>query len=174
MINLRVIAVRLAFIALAFPNFSAQQSEAAPSRAQQPPSPSQPGRQYSGMYSFLKDGEFVQLTVEDDSKVSGSISRYAEDGSDKDGGDKSGFVDQFFRTGALDGNKLSFATVPLRGIWFDFNGTVDRGEGKNPGDEAYYVLNGTLTESATDAQKKVTTHSQAASFKMFPRDAPRN
>jgi hypothetical protein len=48
---------------------------------------------------------------------------------------------------------------------------VDRGEGKNPGDDSYYVLKGTLTENVTDANKKVTSRSQEVTFKMFPQDA---
>ena len=39
-----------------------------------------------------------------------------------------------------------------------FSGTFERGEGKNPGDEAYFVLKGTLTENISDANKKVTSH----------------
>jgi hypothetical protein len=132
-----------------------------------PAAPAQPdakaGREYSGMYAFLKEGEFVQLTVEDTGHVTGFISRFGDEENDK-----GEFLDQFFKTAKLEENKLSFATVMVRGVTFDFNGTVERGEGKNPGDEAYFVLKGTLTENATDANKKVTSHSQDVAFKMFP------
>ncbi len=37
--------------------------------------PAKPTGDYSGMYSFLQDGEFVQLTVEDAGRVTGFISR---------------------------------------------------------------------------------------------------
>lgn len=124
------------------------------------------GQQYSGTYSFLKDGEFVQLTVEDDSRVSGFISRFGDGDSDK-----GAFLDQFFKSGKLDGNKLTFTTQTVHGVAFEFKGTVERGEGKNPGDEAYLMLKGTLTQSTTDANKKVTTHSQDVAFRIFPRDA---
>src|SRR6266568_2530715 len=33
---------------------------------------------YSGMYSFLREGEFVQITIEDKGAVSGFISRFGE------------------------------------------------------------------------------------------------
>jgi len=36
----------------------------------------QPGVEYSGMYNFLRDGEFVQVTVEDQGNVTGFISRF--------------------------------------------------------------------------------------------------
>jgi hypothetical protein len=121
---------------------------------------------YSGMYSFLKEGEFVQVTVEDTGHVTGFVSRFGDEENNKEE-----FLDQFFKTAKLDGNKLSFTTEMVNGVTFDFKGTVERGEGKNPGDEAYFVLNGTLTQSATDANKKVTSHSQEVAFKVFPQDA---
>lgn len=121
------------------------------------------GREYSGMYSFLKDGEFVQVTVEDDGRVTGFISRYGED--------KVTFVDQFFKSGKIDGNKLSFTTKAVNGLAFDFKGTVERGDGKNPGDEGYFVLKGTLSENLTDANKKTTSSSREVELKGFPQDA---
>jgi len=124
------------------------------------------GPHYSGMYSFLKEGEFVQLTVEDGVQLTGFVSRYGDGESDK-----GAFLDQFFKSGKLDGNKLSFTTETVHGVWFDFTGTVERGEGKNPGDEAYYVLKGTLTQNSTDVNKKVSSHSHSVLFKMFPQEA---
>jgi hypothetical protein len=124
------------------------------------------GPAYSGMYTFLKEGEFVQVTVEDEGHVTGFISRFGNGDSDK-----GAFLDQFFKSGKLEGNKLSFTTEIVHGVAFDFKGTVDRGEGKNPGDEAYFVLKGTLTENASDVNKKVTSHSREVAFKMFPQDA---
>jgi opacity protein-like surface antigen len=131
---------------------------------------SKAGREYSGMYSFLKDGEFVQITVEDEGRVTGFVSRYGDGDSDKDA-----FLDQYLHSGKLDGNKLTFTTETVQGIWFEFKGAVDRGEGKNPGDEAYYVLKGTLTDNTRDAEKKVTSHSRDVLFKLFPAEAsPKN
>jgi opacity protein-like surface antigen len=123
-------------------------------------------RAYSGMYTFLKEGEFVQLTVEDDKRVTGFISRYGESESDK-----GAFLDQFFKSAKLEGNKLNFTTDIVHGVSYDFHGTVERGEGKNPGDEAYFVLKGWLTENSSDVNKKVTSQSQEVAFKMFPQDA---
>ena len=121
---------------------------------------------YSGMYSFLKDGEFVQLTVEDGGSITGFVSRFGDGESDK-----GAFLDQFFKTGKLEGNKLTFTTEVVHGVAFDFQGTVERGEGKNPGDEAYFVLKGTLSENVSDANKKVTSHPRPVVFKMFPQEA---
>jgi len=137
---------------------------AEPAAAAQPDAKGAPA--YSGMYAFLKEGEFVQVTVEDTGHVTGFVSRFAD--GDNDQGE---FLDQFFKSAKLEGNKLSFTTEIVRGVAFDFKGTVERGEGKNPGDEAYFVLKGTLTENASDAKKNVTSHSQEVAFKMFPQGA---
>jgi len=125
------------------------------------------GRAYSGMYTFLKDGEFVQVTVEDEGRVNGFVSRFGDGDSDK-----GAFLDQYFKKDSkLDGNKLSFSTEIVHGVSFDFKGTVERGEGKNPGDEAYFVLKGSLTENKSDVNKKVTSQSRDVVFKLFPQEA---
>ncbi len=131
----------------------------------QPPADSKEQHSYAGMYSFLKDGEFLQLTVEDGGHITGFISRYGDGESDK-----GAFLDQFLKTGKLDGNKLTFATEVVHGVGFSFQGTVERGDGKNPGDEAYFLLKGTLTQNITDTNKKVSSQSRPVVFKMFPQD----
>jgi len=147
---------------------AAQDSKPAPKSGEQssPAAEAKPGQGYSGLYSFVKEGEFVQLTVEDEGRVTGFVSRYGEGESDK-----GAFLDQFFRSGKLDDPKLTFVTETVHGVWFDFKGTVERGEGKNPGDEAYYVLKGTLTQNTTDADKKVSSHPREVVLKMFPQEA---
>lgn len=180
---LRNIIFAAAFLAtalsLSLASFAAQQ-EAKPApklgdaSASKTPSPtpaasakdSTDGKQYSGMYTFLKEGEYVQLTVEDAGQVTGFISRYDDGASEK-----GTFVDQFFKTGKLDDNKLSFTTKPSHDLWFEFNGTAQRGAGRNPGDDSYYVLKGTLTENTTGPDKKVTSRHQDVTFKMFPQEA---
>lgn len=129
------------------------------------PSAPVPGSEYSGMYSFSRDGEFVQVTVEDQGRVTGFVSRYGDAESDR--GD---FLDHFFKSGKLDGNQLTFATETVHGVSFEFRGTIERGEGKNPGDEAYYVLKGTLVETTTDDSKKTASRSRQVAFKSFPQD----
>jgi hypothetical protein len=129
------------------------------------PAPAQPGAEYSGMYNFLRDGEFVQITVEDQGNVTGFISRFGDSESDR-----GAFLDHFFKQGKLDGNKLTFTTQTVHGIWYEFRGTIERGEGKKSGDEAYYILKGTLTENATDEAKKTTSRSREVALKSFPQD----
>jgi hypothetical protein len=123
-----------------------------------------PGSNYSGMYSFLREGEFVQVTVEE-GRVTGFVSRFGDSESDR--GD---FLDHFFKSGKLDGNQLAFTTEIVHGVSFEFKGTIDRGDGKNPGDEAYYVLKGTLVEMNTDEAKKTSSRSREVALKSFPQD----
>ncbi len=117
------------------------------------------------MYSFRQDGEFVQITVEDAGRVTGFVSRYGDGESDK-----GAFLNQFFKQGKLDGQKISFTTDTVHGVWFEFNGTIERGLGKNPGDEAYFVLKGPLTEYRSDVNKKTSSKSASVAFKSFPKD----
>jgi hypothetical protein len=157
-ISFRSGALQLAcFVFLAFLPMTAQPDKA--------PAPL-PGSDYSGMYSFLRDGEFVQVTVENQGRVTGFVSRYGDLESDR-----GAFLDHFFKQGKLDGNKLTFTTETVHGIWFEFRGTVERGEGKKAGDEAYYLLKGTLTEySTTDDAKKTSPRSREVALKSFPQD----
>ena len=128
-------------------------------------SPATPGADYSGMYSFLRDGEFVQVTVEDRGRVTGFVSRYGDSENDR-----GVFLDHFFKPGKLDGNQLAFTTETVHGVSFEFRGTIERGEGKSPGDEAYYVLKGTLVENTSDEAKKTFSRSREVALKSFPQD----
>jgi hypothetical protein len=124
-----------------------------------------PAEDYSGMYTFLQDGEFVQVSVEDQGKVIGFVSRYGDAESDR-----GAFLDQFFKDGKLDGKRLSFSTQTVHGVWYEFKGTVGRGAGKTTNDEGYYVLKGTLIQNSTDVNKKTTAKRQNVVFKSFPQD----
>lgn len=125
-----------------------------------------PASDISGMYTFLEEGEFVQITIEEQDKVTGFISRYGELPTDK-----GAFLDQFIKKGTLAGNALSFVTEALHGVGYEFKGTVTRGPGKAPGDESYYILKGTLTQTRTDAQQHTSTRSREVEFRSFPQDA---
>lgn len=133
---------------------------------QQQQTPADKPQDFSGMYSFLHDGEFVQITLEDQNRLTGFISRYGDGDSDR-----GVFLDHFFKTASTDGTKLSFITEQKHGVWFEFQGTVERGEGKAPTDDAYFVMKGKLTRYTSDADKKVTAESREITMKSFPRDA---
>jgi hypothetical protein len=126
---------------------------------------SKPADDYSGTYSFLQDGEFLQVTVEDQGKVTGFVSRYGDTETDR-----GLFLDHFFKQGKLEERKLTFTTQTVHGVWYEFKGTIERGDGKKVGDEAYYVLKGTLTQYNVDLQQKTTSKLRDVVFKSFPRD----
>ena len=133
-----------------------------------PPAPSasaKPAEDYSGTYSFLQDGEFLQVTVEEEGKVTGFVSRFGDTETDR-----GLFLDHFFKQGKLDDKKLTFTTQTVHGVWYEFNGTIERGDGKKPGDEAYYVLKGTLIQNNVDTQQKTTSKLRDVVFKSFPQD----
>lgn len=154
------------FVLLALMLAGGQAKEGGKKNEQHPaPTAPLPGSEYSGMYSFLREGEFVQLTVEDQARITGFVSRYGDAESDR--GD---FLDHFFKSGKLDGNQLTFTTEIVHGVSFEFHGTIARGEGKNPGDEAYYVLKGTLVQNTTDEAKKISTQQREVALKSFPQD----
>ena len=123
------------------------------------------GADYSGMYTFLREGEFVQITVEEQGKLSGFISRYGDLESDR-----GAFLDQFIKQGSIDGQNLKFATDTVHGTWFEFQGAAGRGPGKTVNDEGYYVLKGTLTQHSGDANHKDEAKSREVVFKSFPQD----
>ena len=115
----------------------------------------------SGMYSFLKEGEFLQITVEKNA-VTGYISRMGE--TDSDGGV---FLDQFFAKADVQGHNVSFTTRQLHGVWYEFTGKFDRGPGKTKADDGYYVLRGTLKELSTNPDKTVSARSREVVFKLL-------
>jgi hypothetical protein len=143
-----------------------------PSGAQTKPeaaNPPKPGTEYSGMYSFLNDGEFLQLTVEDQGHVIGFISRYVDAAIDD------GFVEHFLESGQLDGNQLTLVTKTVQGVAYEFRGTIERSEVKSRDDEGYYVLKGTLVvkttdDKTTDAAKKTSSQSHEVALKSFPQN----
>src|SRR5271157_97031 len=118
----------------------------------------------SGMYSFLRDGEFVQLTV-DDGKLSGYVSRFGDTDSDK-----STFIDQFFDKASLDGDHLAFNTKTVHGTWYEFTGVITKTPDKQPAQEGYRVIKGTLTQHMTDANKVDKPRQREVEFKSFPQD----
>jgi hypothetical protein len=113
----------------------------------------------------LKEGEFVQITIEEAGRVTGFVSRYGDGESDR-----GAFLDQFFKQGKLDGAKLNFTTETVHAVWYEFHGAFERGSGKTPADEAYHLVRGTLTEYREDAGKPSAAKSREVTFKSFPQD----
>lgn len=120
----------------------------------------------SGMYSFLQEGEFVQVNLEDGSHVSGFISRY---GGSTD--DKGAFLNHMFKEGELKGSHLHFKTRTVHGISFEFDGTAELAEGKSRVADGYRILRGKLTQYTEDENKKIVATSREVTLKSFSQDA---
>lgn len=118
----------------------------------------------SGMYTFLREGEFVQITVEN-GKLSGFVSRYGERESDRDA-----FLDQFFSKASLAGNHIEFTTKPVHGTWYEFSGDVNRGDAKTPDKEGYWIIRGTLKQCDRDEAGQVAAKSREITMKSFPQE----
>ena len=116
----------------------------------------------SGMFTFLREGEFVQLTVED-GQLSGFISRFGDTESDK-----GEFIDHFFDKTSLQGEHLRFKTKTVHAMWYEFDGTLTTAPGKQKGEEGYHVLTGKLTLHKSDASGKEQASERAVDFKSFP------
>jgi len=125
---------------------------------------------FTGRYSFIREGEEVQLTLSpapapetDWSKpmeVSGYISRLGDTETDKDQ-----FMDLFFKSGSLEGNKIKFVTRAVHGISYEFDGKIARGEAKSWAKDGYYIVTGKLTEHTTDAKAKVKSRTRDITMK---------
>jgi hypothetical protein len=122
------------------------------------------GNDISGMYTFLRDGEFVQITM-DEGRVSGYVARFGDTDSDK-----GQFIDQFFDKASLESDHLTFNTKTVHGIWYEFSGMVSVVPGKKPGEEGYRVIKGTLTQHASDAKGAEKAMQRQVDFKSFPAD----
>jgi hypothetical protein len=125
---------------------------------------------FTGRYSFLRDGEEVQLTLspaptpETDwsrpMEVSGYVTRFGDRESDK-----GQMMDLFFKSGRLEGNKIIFATKAVHGIAYEFEGKIARGDAQSWAKDGYYVVSGKLTEHTTDAKGKVKSRTRDITMK---------
>ena len=126
----------------------------------------------TGMYSFQRDGEYVQINIDPaptpatdwtkPQNVTGFISRYGSAESDKDQ-----FLDHFFKSGSLAGNRLHFATRTVHSVSYEFDGKVDRGEAASWAKDGYFVITGRLTEHSTDAKGKPKSRSREITLKSY-------
>ncbi len=121
----------------------------------------EPSGEITGLYSFLYEGEFVQIEV-DEGKVTGMVSHFKDENQNK-----AEFVNQFFDQAKLEGSTLSFRTKPADDVWYEFSGKVERGPAKTPADEGYWDVRGRLTEHLkTDG--KITEKVHELTLKSFP------
>jgi hypothetical protein len=116
---------------------------------------------YSGRYSFLQDGEDVQINQTGD-KIDGYIERFGSSDSDRET-----LLQQTFTKATLTGDKLSFSTKPVHSVWYEFSGKVERGAAKTRAEDGYYQIVGTLTEHTQKDGKDAAARSRQVTLKLF-------
>lgn len=139
-----------------------------------PPAPApNPADEFTGMYSFVNEGDYVQLAVETENplpndggyRVSGYVSRLGDDSTDK------GMVlDHLITGGTLKGEEMEFTTRTIHGVSFAFKGKVRRGTVKNRKDDGYYEIAGELTRTQTTqsgGEKKTASRAREVVMKLF-------
>jgi hypothetical protein len=102
----------------------------------------------SGEYT-LGSGEMIDVELQPD-RLSGYITRFGDRESDE--GTPLTF---FFATSRLAGQRLSFTTRQVHGVWFSFDGTIVRGTARTREQQGYYLLQGQLIlhDVATQTQQ---------------------
>ncbi|MBV8206798.1 MAG: hypothetical protein JO041_08390 [Acidobacteria bacterium] len=138
--------------------------QASPQGKRLPPAPARTAGQQasrcSGAYSFLREGEVLQLTIQPgeqapSTKVTGFISRHGELESDH-----GTLLDHWIRNGSLQSSELQFRTATIHGVWFEFEGSVSNGA-TPAGEGTGCVIRGKLTEHLLDAN-----HHERAQWRM--------
>ncbi len=117
----------------------------------------------SGLYSFVKSGDTVQINVQPDGSVSGYVSRVADGDSDR-----GQMLDMMFAKASLKNGHLEFTTKKVHGTWFEFKGRAERGTAKGKDEEGYMVIRGTLTTVREDVNGHATPLATEVEFKSFP------
>jgi hypothetical protein len=136
----------------------------------QPRAPKSPGTQatrigdFSGTYSFLREGEDLQINVRN-GKLDGFASRFGDSETDKDV-----LLQHLIEKSSVSGDAVRFTTSKIHGVWFEFAGKVRHGDGKAVADQGYNVLEGTITRYDTAPDGKVSAKSREAQFRSLPAD----
>lgn len=117
----------------------------------------------SGLYSFVRKGETLQINVQPDGRVTGYVSRKASGESDQ-----GQLLDLMFTKASLDGDALAFQTKKIHGEFLAFQGRVTRGMAKTHDEEGYFLIRGTLTSTIEDVNGNPTPVQSEVEFKSFP------
>jgi len=152
-------AVFLALTAVMTVMAQTGQNAAAPAPPARPAGLSAPAEDISGTYSFLHEGESLQIIL-DPTSVSGYVVRRGDLESDR-----GMILSQFFRQAAVEGHDVSFITRTVHGVWFEFKGKFERGPGKTRSADGYYLLKGELKEFTMDQDNKSSVRSRQVEFR---------
>ncbi len=92
----------------------------------------------SGSYAFDHNNESIEIDIHH-GKLKGYIARLGDAETDKGTP-----LTYFFDHTSIHGNQLQFATKIVHGLWYSFDGTIQRGDVQERDEEGYYVLTGQL------------------------------
>ena len=145
------LVIALVALATTAPGRQASNTRAAPART--------PSEDISGTYTFLHDGENLQINIDADS-VSGYVTRKGDLESDR-----GMMLSHFFLRGAVEGHDVSFVTKTVHGVRFEFKGRFERGQGKSRNADGYYLLRGELKEFMSDADGHASARASQVEFK---------
>jgi hypothetical protein len=111
----------------------------------------------SGEYMIDEEGSVVEITIEN-GVLDGYVSKLVEG--------PTSFLTYFFDHTTINGNRLTFTTKEVHGIWFSFDGAIVRGDAQSRQKDGYYRLKGTWM-THDDPQKSQS--SSTVSLKSTPR-----
>lgn len=115
----------------------------------------------SGEYT-LGSGEFVDVELQPD-RLTGYITRLGDRESDE--GTPLTF---FFATSRLAGQRFSFTTRQVHGVWFSFEGTIVRGNARTRDQQGYYLLEGRLVLHDVAAQTEQARNVSLPMARQYP------
>ncbi len=115
----------------------------------------------SGEYT-LGTGEFVDVELQPD-RLTGYITRLGDRESDE--GTPLTF---FFATSRLSGQRFSFTTRQVHGVWFSFEGTIVRGNAQSRAQQGYYLLEGQLVLHDVASQTKQARNVSLPMARQYP------
>jgi hypothetical protein len=115
----------------------------------------------SGEYT-LGTGEFVDVELQPD-RLTGYITRLGDRESDE--GTPLTF---FFATSRLSGQRFSFTTRQVHGVWFSFEGTIVRGNAQSRSQQGFYLLEGQLVLHDVASQTKQARNVSLPMARQYP------
>ncbi|HZD51111.1 MAG TPA: hypothetical protein VE178_20390 [Silvibacterium sp.] len=88
----------------------------------------------SGEYMLDETGSVVQITIEN-GLLDGYISKLVEG--------QTTAMTYFFDRTTINGDRLTFTTKHIHGVWYSFDGIIVRGDTQNRHENGFYRLKGT-------------------------------
>lgn len=102
----------------------------------------------SGEYMLDETGSVVQITI-DNRVLDGYISKLTEQ--------QTSALTYFFDRTTINGDRLTFTTKQVHGVWYSFDGEIERGDASHTKQEnGYYRLKGTWV-THDEAQRSQST-----------------